>query len=216
LLNNHIQDFVAIDFLTVPTATFRVLFVLVVVAHYRRRIVHFQVTKHPTGWWTGPRRVETFPEDTAPRYLLWDGDKIYGEDFGSRVKGMDIQEVTIAPYSPWQNPFAERLAGSLRRECLDHVIVLGEKHLRRILKSYFDSDLGSRTHLCLAKDAPTTRVVQGPEAGEIAAGRWPAPSLRTARCVTKGSLGLPFPYLENNNLPHARRALVGAEARPAR
>jgi len=112
-LNNHIQDLVAIDFFTVPTATFRVLFVLVMLAHHRRRIVHFNVTEHPTAWWTGRQMVEAFPEDTARRYLLRDRDKIYGDDFRSRVKGMGIQEVTIAPCSPWQNPFAERLVGSI-------------------------------------------------------------------------------------------------------
>ena len=166
-LDNHVNELVSIDFFTVPTATFWVLFVLVVLAHRRRRVVHFNVTGHPTAAWTAQQILEAFPEDTAPRYLIRDRDQIYGECFRDRLSDMGITEVLTAPQSPWQNPFAERLVGSVRRECLDHVIVLGEKHLRRILKSYFHYYLCSRTHLSLAKDAPTTRVVQGPEAGEI-------------------------------------------------
>src|SRR5436190_1679802 len=166
-LDNHLNQLVSIDFFTVPTATFRVLFVLVVLAHRRRRVVHFNVTEHPTAAWTAQQILEAFPEDTTPRYLIRDRDQIYGECFRDRLSDMGITEVLTAPQSPWQNPFAERLVGSIRHECLDHVIVLGEKHLRRILKSYFDYYLCSRTHLSLAKDAPTTRVVQGPEAGEI-------------------------------------------------
>jgi hypothetical protein len=115
----------------------------------------------------GQQVVEAFPEDTAPRYLLRDRDKIYGEDFQERVQGMGITEVKIAPQSPWQSPFAERLVGSVRRECLDHVIVLGEQHLRKILASYFDYYLRSRTHLSLSKDAPLSRGVHGPDAGEV-------------------------------------------------
>jgi hypothetical protein len=166
-LNNHIQGLVSVDFFTVPTVSFRMLFVFVALAHHRRRVMHFNVTEHPTTAWTAQQTVEAFPEDTASRYLIRDRDQIYGECFRNRLRDMDITEVLAAPQSPWQNPFAERLVGSIRRECLDHVIVLGEKHLRRILKGYFDYYLGSRTHLSLAKDAPTTRVVQGPEAGQI-------------------------------------------------
>ncbi len=111
--------------------------------------------------------AEAFPKDTAPRYLLRDRDKIYGEDFRSRVKGMGIREVPTALQSPWQNASAERLVGSIRRECLDHVIVLGEKHLRRILRSYFDYYGQSRTHLSLGKDAPLAGRVQPPQAGIV-------------------------------------------------
>jgi transposase InsO family protein len=166
-LNNHVQDLVSVDFFTVPTVSFRVLFVFVVLAHHRRRVVHFNVTEHPTAAWTAQQMLEAFPEDKAPHYLTRDRDQIYGEYFRHRLREMDITEVLTAPQSPWQNPFAERLVGSIRRECVDHVIVLGEKHLRRILKSYFDYYLGSKTHLSLAKDAPIIRVMQGPEAGEI-------------------------------------------------
>ena len=166
-LDNHLNQLVSIDFFTVPTATFRVLFVFVVLAHRRRRVVHFNVTEHPTAAWTAQQILEAFPDDTAPRYLIRDRDPIYGECLRNRLREMGATEVLTAPQSPWQNPFAERLVGSIRRECLDHMIVLGEKHLRRILKSYFDYYLDSRTHLSLAKDAPTTREVQGPELGQI-------------------------------------------------
>jgi putative transposase len=128
-LTNHVRDLVSIDFFTVPTARLRVLFVLVVLAHHRRRALHFKVTEHPTAAWTAQQIVGTFPDDTAPAYLLRDRDAIYGDVFRRRVKGMQIEEVLTAPRSPWQNPFAERLIGSIRRDCLDHVIVLSERHL---------------------------------------------------------------------------------------
>jgi transposase InsO family protein len=137
-LNNHVRDLVSVDFFTVPTVSFRVLFVFVVLAHHRRRIVHFNVTEHPTAEWTGQQMVEAFPEDTAPRFLLRDRDKIYGEDFRQRIQGLSLEEVLSAPASPWQRAYVERLIGSIRHDCLDHVIVLGEGHLRRILKSYLE------------------------------------------------------------------------------
>jgi putative transposase len=128
-LTNHVRDLVAIDFFTVPTARLRVLFVLVVLAHHRRRVLHFNVTEHPTATWTAQQLIEAFPDASAPFYLLRDRDRVYGHAFSHRVKGMGIREVLTAPHSPWQNPFAERLIGSIRRECLDHVLVLGERHL---------------------------------------------------------------------------------------
>src|SRR5213083_1962866 len=130
-LTNHVRDLVSIDFFTVPTAGLRVLFVLVVLAHQRRRVLHFNVTEHPTAAWTAQQIVDAFPDDSAPSYLLRDRDKIYGHSCRQRVRGMGIDEILTAPHSPWQNPFAERLIGSIRRECLDHVLVLGERHLRR-------------------------------------------------------------------------------------
>src|SRR5207249_1165036 len=120
-LTNHVRDLVSIDFFTVPTAGWRVLFVLVVLAHHRRRVVHFNVTEHPTAAWTAQQIVEAFPDDTASSALLRDRDTIYGHAVRHRVEGMGIREVLTAPQSPWQNPFAERLIGSVRRECLDHV-----------------------------------------------------------------------------------------------
>jgi transposase InsO family protein len=122
-LTNHVRDLVAIDFFTVPTAHWRVLFVLVVLAHHRRRILHFNVTEHPTAEWTAQQIVDAFPEDTAPSYLLRDRDTIYGHAFRQRVTDMRILEVLTAAHSPWQNPFVERLIGSVRRDCLDHVLV---------------------------------------------------------------------------------------------
>ncbi len=166
-LDNHFCALVSIDFSTVPTATFRVLFVLVVLAHDRRRVLHFNVTEHPTSAWTAQQIVETFPEDRAPRFLVRDRDQLYGEDFRQRVAGMQTREVITAFQSPWQNAYVERLIGSIRRECLDHCIVLGERHLRRILQTYFDYYHRSRTHLSLLKDAPEQRPIQPPESGEV-------------------------------------------------
>src|SRR5437899_9585073 len=158
------RDLVSIDFFTVPTARWRVLFILVVLAHHRRRVLHFNVTEHPTAAWTAQQVVDAFPDDSAPSYLLRDRDSIYGPAFRKRVKGMGISEVQTAPHSPWQNPCAERLIGSIRRECLDHVLVLGESHLRRILARYFSYFHRARTHLALDKDAPDVRPVELPEA----------------------------------------------------
>jgi transposase InsO family protein len=167
-LANHVGDFVSIDFFTVPTTRLRVLFVLVVLAHHRRRVVHFNVTEHPTAAWTAQQLVDAFPEESAPACLLRDRDQVYGQRFRHRVKGMGIEEVLTAPQSPWQNPFAERLIGSIRRECLNHVLVLGERHLRRILTRYFSYYHQARTHLALDKDAPGIRPITLPAAGKIA------------------------------------------------
>ena len=150
-----------------PTVRFKVLFVQVVLAHHRRRVVHFNVTEHPSARWTAQQVVEAFPWDEAPRYLLRDRDGIYGADFRTRVKSMGMQEVLIAPRSPWQNPFAERVIGSIRRECLDHVIVLNKRHLKRTLKDYFRYYHQWRTHLSLDMDCPEPRPVQPAEAGQI-------------------------------------------------
>ena len=166
-LTNHVRDLVAVDFFTVPTAQLRVLFVLVVLAHQRRRVVHFNVTEHPTAAWTAQQIVDPFPNDSAPSYLLRDRDRIYGHAFRHRVKGMGLREVLTAPQSPWQNPFAERLIGSIRRECLDHVLVLSESHLRRILTRYFAYYHRARTHLALQKDAPDGRPIERPEVGTV-------------------------------------------------
>ena len=166
-LANHVQDLVSIDFFTVPTARLRVLFVLVVLAHHRRRVVHFNVTEHPTAHWTAQQIVDAFPDDSAPCYLLRDRDSVYGGAFRHRLKGMGITEVLTAPRSPWQNPFAERLIGSVRRECLDHVAVLGEQHLRRVLTRYLAYYHQARTHLALDKDAPGLRPIELPATGKI-------------------------------------------------
>ena len=136
-------------------------------AHDRRRLLYFNVTAHPTSEWTAQQIAEAFPWDTAPRYLLHDRDAIYGDSFRERLRGLGMKEVLTAPRSPWQNPYAERLVGSIRRECLDHMVIFNEGSLPRILKSYFDYYLRSRTHLALGKDAPESRPIQPPELGPV-------------------------------------------------
>ena len=166
-LDVHIGDIVAIDFFVVPTLTFRLLFGFLVLRHDRRELVHVNVTDHPTAAWAAHQLVESFPEETAPKYLLRDRDAIYGDVFVRRAKGLGIREVLIAPRAPWQNPFAERLIGSIRRECLSHIVVLGERHLRRILTAYFAYYHRARTHLSLDKDAPAGRPIEPPGPGMI-------------------------------------------------
>jgi putative transposase len=170
-LTNHLTSLVSLDFFTVPTVTGRVLFVLVLLSHHRRRIVHLRITEHPTAAWTAQQLIEAFPEESVPRWLLRDRDAIYGDLFRSRVAGMGIHEVISAPSSPWQNPYVERLIGSIRRECLNHVIVFNEVHLRRALAGYISYYHRSRTHLPLAKDAPTPRRVQAVTDGDVIAFR---------------------------------------------
>ncbi len=166
---NHVDCLASIDFFVVPTATFRLLFVFIVLHHERRRIVHFGVTAHPTSLWASQQLREAFPWETAPRYLIRDRDGSYGAVFRSRLEAMGITEVLTAPRSPWQNAYVERVIGTIRRECLDHVIVLSEGHLRRILSSYFDYYHRSRTHLSLEKDCPEPRLVHPPDAGKVIA-----------------------------------------------
>jgi putative transposase len=168
-LKHHMQDLVALDFFVVPTVTHKVLFVLLILAHERRRVVHVNVTEHPTAEWTAQQVIEAFPWAEAPRYLLRDRDHIYGSSFRQRVRHMGIEEVLIAPWSPWQNPYVERLIGSIRRECLDHVVVLHERHLKHILASYLASYHRFRTHLSLAMDCPQPRPVHGPDEGRVVA-----------------------------------------------
>jgi len=168
-LRNHAHDLVSIDFCVVPTATFRVLYVLVVLEHARRRIVHPTVTDHPSAAWTGQQIVNAFPYDTAPRYILRDRDRIYGADFVRRVRSMGIEEILIAPRSPWQNPYCKRVIGNIRRDCLDHVVILGATHLRRVLKDYAGYYNTARTHLSLDKDSPEPRARECRTAGNIIA-----------------------------------------------
>src|SRR5207244_11265447 len=168
-LQNHVADLVSVDFFVVPTATFRLLYVFVVLLQHRRKVVHFNVTDSPTAAWTAQQIVEAFPDDSAPVYLLRDRDGIYGEEFRRRVTGIGIAEVLAAPRSPWQNPFVERVIGTIRRELLDHVIVLNEGHLRRRLHSFLRYYHGSRTHLALEKDAPEPRTVEPPAQGRVVA-----------------------------------------------
>jgi len=168
-LNNHAREIVAIDFFTVPTVSFRVLVCFLVLHHHRRTVVHFNVTSHPTQHWTAQQIVEAFPYDTAPKYLLRDRDRIYGSYFEHRVRGMGIKEVLIAPRSPWQSPFVERLIGSIRRECLDHVLVINEAHLRCVLREYLTYYHESRPHQSLEGNAPQPREIEPPSRGRIVA-----------------------------------------------
>jgi len=168
-LTNHAKTFVSSDFFVVPTVFFRVLFVFVILSHDRRRPVHVAVTEYPTSEWVAHQLLEAFPWDSAPQYLLRDQDGSYGEKFSEAARWLGVREVLTAPQSSWQNPYVERLIGSIRRECLDHVMVLNETGLRRILKSYFDYYERSRTHLSLGKDAPIARPIQPVGTGTIIA-----------------------------------------------
>jgi putative transposase len=168
-LDNHALDIVAIDFFTVPTATFRVLYVLLVMSHDRRKIIHFNVTDSPSSAWTARQLIEAFPWDSAPRHLLRDNDTKFLAEFASCVNWMGIEEIKTAPRSPWQNPYCERLIGSIRRECLDQVVILNEQHLRRILRDYVTYYHESRTHQSLDDDCPEPRAVEPPEMGTVIA-----------------------------------------------
>jgi putative transposase len=168
-LKNHSREITAIDFFTVVTLNFRILICFVVLRHHQRTVVHFNVTSHPTARWTAQQIVEAFPYQTAPRYLLRDRDGIYSAYFADRVRGMGIEEVLIAARSPWQNPFIERLIGSIRRECLDHTLVISEAHLRRLLREYFAYYHDSRPHQSLDGNAPRPREIEPPSQGRIIA-----------------------------------------------
>jgi transposase InsO family protein len=159
-LRNHAAGLGAMDFLVVPTINFRLLSVLVILRHERRRLISLSVTNHPTAEWIAQQITEAFPWDEAPRDLIRDRDARYGHLVRRRLSAMGIRDHPIAPLSPWQNGHAERLIGSIRRECLDHVVILGEDHLRRVLKAYAAYYNGFRTHLSLSKDAPTHRPIQ--------------------------------------------------------
>jgi putative transposase len=159
-LENHLGSTVAIDFFAVPTLTYRILFVFVVLAHDRRRILHVNVTPHPTSAWTRQQLREAFPNDGNARFLLHDRDTTFDAAFSRAVKAFGLRAVRTAPRSPWQNPYVERVIGSIRRECLDHVVIFNERHLRRVLRGYVAYYQRSRTHLALGKDAPVARAVQ--------------------------------------------------------
>lgn len=160
-LRNQLGVSAACDFFTVPTLTFKMLYVFVVLSHDRRRILHVNVTAHPTSEWTAQQITEAFPGDAAmPRYLHRDRDSVYADAFRRRVAAVGLREVVSARRAPWQNPFAERVIGSIRRECTDHVIALGEGHLRRVLREYIVYYNGSRCHMSLKGNAPEPREVE--------------------------------------------------------
>jgi transposase InsO family protein len=157
---NHAQAIAAIDLCVVPTLTFERLFAFLVLGHGRRQLLWFEVTRHPTAVWLARQITEAFPWASAPTYLVRDNDRAYGQAFRSRVRAMGIRARPISPGSPWQNPYVERLIGTVRRECLDRMLVLGESHLRQILSCYAAYYNEVRTHLALGKDAPVGRAVQ--------------------------------------------------------
>ena len=168
-LEAHLKEIAAIDFFVVPTLAFRLLFGFIVLRHDRRELVHINVTDHPTAAWTARQVVDAFPYDSAPRHLLRDRDATYGGDFTRRIAGLGMRKLLIAPRAPWQNPFAERLIGSIRRECLDLVIVLNERHLRRLLRAYLAYYNTTRPHQALHNDSPLPRDVHPPARGSIVA-----------------------------------------------
>jgi transposase InsO family protein len=159
-LRNHAPDVAAMDLFVVPTVGFDLLYDFIIVRLDRRDLVWINVTTNPTAEWVARQITEAFPWDGAPGYMIRDRDRIYGTVVTRRLRAMGIRDKPTAPASPWQNGFAERLIGSIRRECLDHIIVLGEAHLRRVLKSYARYYNGVRTHRSLNKDAPVSRPVQ--------------------------------------------------------
>ena len=167
-LRNHAPDIAAMDLFVAPTIGFDLLYVLVIVRLERRKLVWINVTPHPTAEWIARQVTEAFPWAEAPRYLIRDRDRVYGAAVTHRLRAMGIRDKPIAPGSPWQNGFAERLIGSIRRECVDHVVVLGEAHLRRILTKYAAYYNELRTHRSLCKDAPIHRAIQ--HVGRIASG----------------------------------------------
>ena len=159
-LNNHADGIAAMDLFVVPTISFRLLYGLLIMGHGRRRILWFGVTSHPTAEWMANQLTEACGWEQAPRYLIRDRDGVFGELFVRRLRSMGIRDRPTSPRSPWQNGFAERLIGSIRRECLDHVVVFGERHLRHILLSYMKYYNEVRTHLSLEKDTPVSRAVE--------------------------------------------------------
>ena len=159
-LRNHAEAIAAIDMCVVRTVSFELLFAFIVIGHGRRQLLWFEVTRHPTAAWLARQITEAFPWASAPTYLVRDNDRAYGCVFISRVKAMGIRDRPIAPRSPWQNGIAERLIGTLRRECLDQILIVGEAHLRRTLSVYATYYNQTRTHLALKKDAPLHRSVQ--------------------------------------------------------
>jgi transposase InsO family protein len=159
-LRNHMPEIAAMDLFVVPTLAFGLLYGFIIVRLDRRQLVSIGVTNSPTAEWIARQITEAFPWESAPRYLIRDRDRVFGSVVFKRMRAMGIRDKPIAPRSPWQNGFAERLIGSIRRECLDHIIVFGEAHLRRVLRTYASYYNGARTHRSLDKDAPVHRPTQ--------------------------------------------------------
>jgi len=199
-LRNHIDGIAALDTFVVASVAFRLLYVVIVLGHARRQIIHFAVTQHPTQDWLSRQITEAFPWDTAPRYLLRDRDASYGSRFRKRVEATGIDEVVTARRSPWQNSYAERVIGSIRHECLNHIIVFNERHRRRVLSSYVDYYHRSRTHLALDKDCPHEPPIQPPSVGNAAPRRG---LMLAASASRKSSLGRSRPSYWSRKSPIA-------------
>jgi len=166
-LRNHKEAIAAMDFFTVPTVTFGVLYCFFVISHERRRILHFNITKHPTSLWIVQQLRETFPFDSTSRFLLFDRDAKYGLEVPVAVRSLSIHPVRTSFESPWQNGTAERWVGSCRRDLLDHVIALNERHLKRLLSEYVGYYQEDRTHLGLAKQTPAGRTPSTASGGVV-------------------------------------------------
>jgi transposase InsO family protein len=160
------HDTTAIDMFVVFTLTYRILYAMVLISHERRRILHFDVTAHPTQDWLSRQMITAFQSNARPKYLLRDRDALYGQRFRDCIRAMEIQEVVTARQSPWQNIYVERVIGSIRSECLNHIIVVNENHLRRVLSSYVRYYNQARTHQSLGQDCPDPRPVEPPSAGK--------------------------------------------------
>jgi hypothetical protein len=180
-LRNQAQGIAAIDMFVVASVSFRLLYVMIILGHDRRKIVRFDVTEHPTAAWLSRQLTEAFPWDTAPRFLLRDRDASHCSDFCKRLETMGITEVVTAPRSPWQNPCAERVIASIRREHLDHIVIFNQRHLRRVLPSYVDYYHRTRTHLPLDKDCLVSRPIQPPRIGMAVAPQVGGPHRRYER-----------------------------------
>lgn len=168
-LRNHAREMISIDYLTVPTALMKTLSILLILSHDRRRILGYAVTDTPTGMWAAQRVLEALDFEAAPTLLLRDRDQKFGDEFDARMKEAGIRQLRTAHRCPWQNGYVERAIGSVRRECLDHVIIFNARHLRTVLDEYIAYYNESRTHLGIEKDCPVPRPIEGPEAGEIVA-----------------------------------------------
>jgi transposase InsO family protein len=164
-LKNHSAEIISLDFFVVPTITFKLLHVLVFLSHDRRKVVHFNVTAHPTSEWATQQLRNAFCDEEPPKFLMRDRDSKFGEEFTHSVSTLNIRQILTAYRAPWQNGYVERLIGSIRRESLDHLIIINETHLRGILHGYIRYYNAQRTHLGIHRDSPETREVQA--VGEI-------------------------------------------------
>ncbi len=208
-LRNQAAGIAAIDLFIVASASFRLLYVMIILSHDRRKMVRFDVTPHPTAGWLSRQVTEAFPWDTAPRYLLRDRDASYGSEFCKRVDAMGITEIVTAPRSPWQNAFVERVIGSIRRECLDHIVIFNERHLHRVLSSYIDYYQRTRTHLSQGLPGPSPgHATHDRKSRRHPASQWPTSPLRTSRRLIRPISCSPI-LLHVGGTPAPQESLIG-------